>query len=118
MLYEATDIVTEVTNCGCCDYTTINLNCGCPQLSPKVAGKGCFGASLMNEAYLVRDIVQAMDKGTNSNTPITVKCPITLYLSQFDMETNCEGILFVVKISSLGRYNSRSFSIRTGGDAP
>lgn len=74
MLYEATDIVTEVTNRGYCDYTAINLNCGCP--SPKVAGKGCFGASLMNEPYLVRDIVQAMDKGTNSNTPITVKCRI------------------------------------------
>jgi hypothetical protein len=28
-----------------CDYTAINLNCGCP--SSKVAGKGCFGAALM-----------------------------------------------------------------------
>lgn len=38
MLQEATSIVSEVTNRGYCDYTAINLNCGCP--SPKVAGKG------------------------------------------------------------------------------
>lgn len=74
MLQEATEIVTEVTKRGYCDYTAINLNCGCP--SPKVAGKGNFGASLMNEPHLVRDIVQSMDKGTNSNIPITVKCRI------------------------------------------
>jgi tRNA-dihydrouridine synthase A len=74
MLQEATSIVTEVTNRGYCDYTAINLNCGCP--SPKVAGKGNFGASLMNDPKLVRDIVTAMDKGTDSNTPITVKCRI------------------------------------------
>jgi tRNA-dihydrouridine synthase A len=73
-LQEATSIVTEVTNRGYCDYTAINLNCGCP--SPKVAGKGNFGASLMNDPKLVRDIVTAMDKGTDSNTPITVKCRI------------------------------------------
>ncbi len=74
MLQEATEIVTEVTKRGYCDYTAINLNCGCP--SPKVAGKGNFGASLMNDPHLVRDIVQSMDKGTNSNIPITVKCRI------------------------------------------
>ena len=74
MLQEATEIVTQVTNRGYCDYTAINLNCGCP--SPKVAGKGNFGASLMNDPYLVRDIVSSMDRGTNSNIPITVKCRI------------------------------------------
>lgn len=74
MLEEATNIVTEVTSRGYCDYTAINLNCGCP--SPKVAGKGNFGASLMNDPVMVRDIVTAMDKGTDSNIPITVKCRI------------------------------------------
>lgn len=29
-------------------YDEINFNCGCP--SPKVAGRGCFGASLMLDA--------------------------------------------------------------------
>lgn len=74
MLEEATNIVSEVTSRGYCDYTAINLNCGCP--SPKVAGKGNFGASLMNDPTLVRDIVTSMDKGTGSQIPITVKCRI------------------------------------------
>jgi tRNA-dihydrouridine synthase A len=34
------------------------------------------GASLMNDPYLVRDIVNSMDNGMQSNTPITVKCRI------------------------------------------
>ena len=36
----------------------LNLNCGCP--SPKVAGKGNFGASLMLDPSLVADCVAAM----------------------------------------------------------
>jgi len=74
MLEEATNIVSEVTNRGYCDYTAINLNCGCP--SPKVAGKGNFGASLMNDPKLVRDIVTSMDQGVEGKMPITVKCRI------------------------------------------
>jgi len=42
-----------------CEYTAINLNCGCP--SPSVSGKRCFGASLMKDpkhvSKLVRDHV-------------------------------------------------------------
>ncbi len=74
MLEEATSIVNEVSSRGYCDYTAINLNCGCP--SPKVAGKGNFGASLMNDPQLVRDIVRSMDVGMGGSTPITVKCRI------------------------------------------
>lgn len=57
-----------------CDYTAINLNCGCP--SPKVAGSGCFGAALMSEPHLVKDCVLAMSQGCHSTLPITVKCRI------------------------------------------
>lgn len=56
------------------DYTAINLNCGCP--SPKVAGKGCFGAALMKEPTLVRDLTRAMYEGSAKKMPITVKCRI------------------------------------------
>jgi len=56
------------------DYTAINLNCGCP--SPKVAGKGCFGAALMKEPTLVRDLTRAMYEGSAKEMPITVKCRI------------------------------------------
>lgn len=52
-------------------YDEINLNCGCP--SPRVAGKGCFGAALMFSPGLVRDCVRAMREAA-PNTEITVKC--------------------------------------------
>lgn len=42
--------------------------------SDKVAGKGCFGASLMLEPQLVADCCAAMAAATN--IPITVKCRI------------------------------------------
>jgi len=73
-LYDATRTVMELTSQQYCDYTAINLNCGCP--SPKVAGKGCFGAALMNEPTLVKELVTAMDEGCNGALPITVKCRI------------------------------------------
>ena len=54
-------------------YDELNLNCGCP--SPKVAGKGCFGAAMMLEPQLAAACVQAM--GENSGgVPVTVKCRI------------------------------------------
>ena len=57
-----------------CDYSAINLNCGCP--SPKVAGKGCFGAALMQEPDLVRQLTTSMYNGAQDTMPITVKCRI------------------------------------------
>lgn len=52
-------------------YGEINLNCGCP--SPRVA-KRCFGAKLMLEPELVREIVYSMQRRVS--IPITVKCRI------------------------------------------
>lgn len=57
-----------------CDYTALNLNCGCP--SPKVAGKGCFGAALMQDAQLVKQLTSSMYHGSQGTIPITVKCRI------------------------------------------
>ncbi|KAL7554083.1 hypothetical protein ACHAWF_017447 [Thalassiosira exigua] len=57
-----------------CEYTSLNLNCGCP--SPKVAGKGCFGAALMQDPALVRQITTSLHKGCDGSMPITVKCRI------------------------------------------
>ncbi|KAL8161757.1 hypothetical protein V2J09_013246 [Rumex salicifolius] len=53
-------------------YDEINLNCGCP--SPKVAGHGCFGASLMLDPKFVGEAISAM--GANTGVPVTVKCRI------------------------------------------
>ena len=52
------------------DYDEINLNCGCP--SPRVSGKGCFGAALMNDPSAVRGIVEGMSR--SSPVPVTIKC--------------------------------------------
>jgi tRNA-dihydrouridine synthase A len=51
-------------------YSELNLNCGCP--SPKVAGAGCFGATLMTEPLRVAEACAAMRAA--SGLPVTVKC--------------------------------------------
>ena len=51
-------------------YDELNLNAGCP--SPKVAGSGCFGASLMLQPDVVADACAAMADA--SGLPVTVKC--------------------------------------------
>lgn len=73
-LYEAAQAVMELTERNHCDYTAINLNCGCP--SPKVAGKGCFGAALMDEPSLVAELTSAIHHGVGGRLPVTVKCRI------------------------------------------
>jgi tRNA-dihydrouridine synthase A len=65
-----------------CDYTGLNLNCGCP--SPKVAGKGCFGAALMDDPALVRDLARAMHEGSDGQVPVSVKCRIGTDIMSFD----------------------------------
>ncbi|VEU39952.1 unnamed protein product [Pseudo-nitzschia multistriata] len=73
-LYEAAQTVMDMTDRGHCDYTALNLNCGCP--SPKVAGKGCFGAALMDEPRLVAELTNALHDGCDGKLPVTVKCRI------------------------------------------
>ena len=53
------------------DYSEINLNCGCP--SPRVSRR-CFGARLMLEPELVREIVSKTSRVVSQ--PVTVKCRI------------------------------------------
>jgi tRNA-dihydrouridine synthase A len=73
-MFEAAEAVMDMTDRGWCDYVAIGLNNGCP--SPKVAGKGCFGAALMDDPKLVKDLTQALHDGTGGRLPITVKCRI------------------------------------------
>jgi tRNA-dihydrouridine synthase A len=54
-------------------YDEINLNCGCP--SDRVAGAGCFGASLMLRPETVAECCAAVSGAVNG-TPVTVKCRI------------------------------------------
>lgn len=55
-------------------YNEVNLNCGCP--SPKVAGKGCFGAALMRAPEVVAEATRRMATVLPDTTPVTVKCRI------------------------------------------
>lgn len=55
-------------------YTEVNLNCGCP--SPKVAGKGCFGAALMRTPEIVAEATKRMKEVLPPSVPVTVKCRI------------------------------------------
>ncbi|GAX26223.1 tRNA-dihydrouridine synthase A [Fistulifera solaris] len=78
LLYQAAQAVSELSQRSYsdyhCNYTALNLNCGCP--SPKVAGKGCFGAALMDDPVLVRDLCHALYEGGQQQYPVTVKCRI------------------------------------------
>ncbi len=54
-------------------YDEININCGCP--SQRVS-KRSFGAKLMLEPDLVREIVHTMNRQVSHAIPISVKCRI------------------------------------------
>jgi tRNA-dihydrouridine synthase A len=73
-LFAAAQAVVDLSRRGRCEFTAINLNCGCP--SPKVAGKGCFGAALMDDPKLVADLTKAIHDGCDGSLPVTVKCRI------------------------------------------
>ncbi|XP_027355176.1 uncharacterized protein LOC113865036 isoform X2 [Abrus precatorius] len=82
---------TELANAYC--YDEINLNCGCP--SPKVAGHGCFGVSLMLDPKFVAEAMSAI--ATNTNLPVSVKCRIGVD----DHDSYNELCDFIYKVSSL-----------------
>jgi tRNA-dihydrouridine synthase A len=79
LLQEAARVVHEMSLSSsslpfACDYSGLNLNCGCP--SPKVAGKGCFGAALMSDPGLVAKLASALYEGGKGQFPVSVKCRI------------------------------------------
>eukprot|EP00977_Amphora_coffeiformis_P004951 scaffold1055_cov165-Amphora_coffeaeformis.AAC.25 len=70
-MFLAAQSVMDMTDRGLCDYTAININCGCP--SPKVAGKGCFGAALMDDPENVADLANSLHQGFGGRLPVTVQ---------------------------------------------
>ncbi|KAK7271570.1 hypothetical protein RJT34_27588 [Clitoria ternatea] len=82
---------TELTNAYC--YDEINFNCGCP--SPRVAGRGCFGARLMLDPKFVAEAISVM--AANTTVPVTVKCRIGVD----DHDSYNELCDFIYKVSSL-----------------
>lgn len=101
-LHTACQTVLDLTKRSYCNYTAINLNCGCP--SPKVAGKGCFGAALMEDAHLVKDLVTSMHHGSNGDIPITVKCRIGTDSGFSFSKSNYENISDEEEYSNLCRF--------------
>ncbi|KAG6545104.1 hypothetical protein Mapa_013428 [Marchantia paleacea] len=74
-------------------YDEINLNCGCP--SDKVAGHGCFGASLMLKPELVGQAMAVI--ADNCDVPVTVKCRIGVD----NYDTYEELCTFIETVSSM-----------------
>ncbi|OMP04929.1 tRNA-dihydrouridine synthase [Corchorus capsularis] len=74
-------------------YDEINFNCGCP--SPKVAGHGCFGVSLMLDPKFVGEAMSVI--AANTNVPVSVKCRIGVD----DHDSYNELCDFIYKVSSL-----------------
>jgi tRNA-dihydrouridine synthase A len=68
-------------------YEELNLNCGCP--SQRVS-KRCFGAKLMEEPDLVREIVSQMQRRTHQT--VTVKCRLGVD-SRDSYEELCQFVL-------------------------
>ncbi|KAK7263881.1 hypothetical protein RJT34_31480 [Clitoria ternatea] len=82
---------TEIANTY--GYDEINLNCGCP--SPKVAGHGCFGVSLMLNPKFVAEAMSAI--AANTNVPVSVKCRIGVD----DHDSYNELCDFIYQVSSV-----------------
>ena len=76
-LYNCAKLYHEYSQRNVCEYTAINLNCGCP--SPSVSGKRCFGAALMKDPNHVSKLVRSIHDGAEGTLPVTLKCRIGLW---------------------------------------
>jgi len=76
-LYNCAKLYHEYSQRNTCEYTAININCGCP--SPSVSGKRCFGAALMKDPKHVNKLIRAIYDGVDGTLPVTVKCRIGLW---------------------------------------
>ncbi|KAK2194504.1 bifunctional DUS-like [Babesia duncani] len=79
-------------------YDEINLNVGCP--SPRVSGRGCFGAALMKKKELVRDIVYALKR--KLNVPVSIKH--RLGVDELDSYEYIKDFIATVKESGCDHY--------------
>ncbi len=77
-------------------YDEVNLNCGCP--SDRVAGAGCFGASLMLNPQLVADCMRAMGEAAGG-VEVNVKCRWALGVNNLREGSSCEKCTCVDYVS-------------------
>ncbi|XP_019412853.1 PREDICTED: uncharacterized protein LOC109325144 [Lupinus angustifolius] len=102
---------TELSNAYC--YDEINLNCGCP--SPKVAGHGGFGASLMLDPKFVAEAMSAI--AANTNVPVSVKCRIGVD-DHDSYDELCDFICMVSSISPTKHFIIHSRKALLNGISP
>ncbi|XP_061353379.1 uncharacterized protein LOC133298146 isoform X2 [Gastrolobium bilobum] len=92
IVYQKDNLILGIFS-GPTSYCASNWSCGCP--SPKVAGHGCFGVSLMLEPEFVAEAMSAIAASTN--VPVSVKCRIGVD----DHDSYSELCDFIYKVSSL-----------------
>jgi tRNA-dihydrouridine synthase A len=93
-------------------FQHFNINCGCP--SPKVAGSGQFGATLMKNAKLVKELRDAVSQQSGVTT--SIKCRIGVdnddsyeFLTDFigavtyDYETTDQQVFIHARKALLGK---------------
>lgn len=69
-------------------YQHININAGCP--SPRVAGAGAFGASLMLQPDVLVDVARAVGSAMGGSAP-SVKCRIGVTTDRSRFRTSSSG---------------------------
>jgi tRNA-dihydrouridine synthase A len=78
-------------------YGELNINCGCP--SQKVAQR-CFGAKLMLEPELVREMVSKMTR--RISMPVTIKC--RLGVDDHDSYEELKNFIFTTSQAGVKKY--------------
>jgi len=88
-------------------FKYINLNCGCP--SDRVMGRGCFGAALMKNADLVKDLT---DKISESGAEVSIKH--RLGIDDFDSYEFIKDFIERTSVNQCKRYIIHSRKCVTG----
>jgi tRNA dihydrouridine synthase A len=71
-------------------FDEINLNCGCPSIES--GGATLFGASLMKQPKLTRELIAAIgDSTAGSDTIVSLKCRTAVYDTVEDLQVGQEG---------------------------
>jgi len=80
--------IQELTNNGY-TFREINLNCGCPSIES--GGSNTYGASLMKQPVLTRNLLESIREstvGSAATTNVSLKCRIAVYDTVDEIGTN------------------------------
>ena len=83
-------------------FPELNLNCGCPSIES--GGAANFGASLMRQPELTKDLITAMKESTPDDTTISLKCRVAVYDTPDDMTSDNDGAYSEKQYENLVNY--------------